>query len=123
MPEDGKRYEAIGGELYVTPAPSFRHQRVSGKLFTALVDLLEAPGLGYVLAAPVGVELWDFEAAAARAIRYVDRLPPVSGRPAPGPDCAERDLHAGPVNSGSAERGEARPEAGGSDLTMRVRAL
>jgi hypothetical protein len=27
MPEDGKRYEAIGGELYVTAAPSESRQR------------------------------------------------------------------------------------------------
>ena len=32
LPDDGNRYEAIEGELYVTPAPSFRHQRVSQRL-------------------------------------------------------------------------------------------
>ncbi len=56
MPEDGKRYEAIEGELYVTPAPSFRHQRVSLKLALALHRLLEEPGHGIIAAAPVGVE-------------------------------------------------------------------
>ena len=30
MPEDGKRYEAIDGELYVTPAPSRRPRPGSG---------------------------------------------------------------------------------------------
>ena len=29
-PEDGKRREAVDGGLWVTAAPSVRHQRVSG---------------------------------------------------------------------------------------------
>ena len=56
MPEDGKRYEAIGGELYVTPAPSRRHQRASVLLLVELHRLLEEPGYGEVYAAPFGVE-------------------------------------------------------------------
>ena len=40
MPEDGNRYEAIEGELYVTPAPSSRHQRVSMALAVALHRIL-----------------------------------------------------------------------------------
>ena len=56
LPDDGHRHEAIEGELYVTPAPSFRHQRVSQKLEQELLRLLEAPGHGLVVHAPVGVE-------------------------------------------------------------------
>lgn len=55
-PEDNRRREAIGGELYVTAAPNIRHQRVSGRLFLALRELLQDPGHGEVLQAPVGVE-------------------------------------------------------------------
>ncbi len=55
MPEDGKRYEAIEGALHVTPAPTVRHQQISGNLFVALRALLH-PMHGQVLAAPVGVE-------------------------------------------------------------------
>ena len=56
MPEDGKRYEAIGGELYVTPAPRTLHQRASHLLTVELHDLLDEPGHGQVYAAPFGVE-------------------------------------------------------------------
>ena len=56
LPDDGHRHEAIEGELYVTPAPSVRHQRISQKLEQALLRVLETPGHGIVLHAPVGVE-------------------------------------------------------------------
>jgi Uma2 family endonuclease len=31
LPDDGKRYEIIDGELHVSPAPTFRHQRVAAR--------------------------------------------------------------------------------------------
>jgi Uma2 family endonuclease len=55
-PDDGKRREAIGGDLWVSAAPSVRHQRVSKRLERALLRLLEDAGHGEVLDAPVGVE-------------------------------------------------------------------
>ncbi|MEE3719161.1 Uma2 family endonuclease [Tumidithrix elongata RA019] len=36
LPEDGKRYEIIDGELYVTRAPHWKHQTTCGRLFSAL---------------------------------------------------------------------------------------
>jgi len=59
LPDDGHRHEAIGGELYVTPAPSFRHQRISQRLERQLLRFLEDTGLGIVVDAPVGVEFPD----------------------------------------------------------------
>jgi Uma2 family endonuclease len=56
LPDDGNRYEAIEGELYVTPAPSLRHQRISMRLTVILNQLLIEPGLGELFYAPVGVE-------------------------------------------------------------------
>ena len=41
MPEDGNRYESIGGRLYMTPAPATRHQRISKRLQSALMQILE----------------------------------------------------------------------------------
>jgi len=56
MPDDGIRYEAIEGDLYMTPAPSVRHQRISLHLERALSTILVEPGRGELLHAPVGVE-------------------------------------------------------------------
>jgi Uma2 family endonuclease len=53
VPEDGKRYEIIGGELYVTPTPTFFHQRVSRRLQRQLEDYFHDRGLGEVVDAPV----------------------------------------------------------------------
>ncbi len=61
MPEDGNRYEAIGGELCVSPPPRPPHQWVSANLFQALTDLLVRPGFGRLFYAPIGVEFPDTE--------------------------------------------------------------
>ncbi len=36
LPDDGKRYETVHGELLVTPAPGIPHQRVVGRLHAVL---------------------------------------------------------------------------------------
>lgn len=36
--DDGRRWELIDGELFVSPAPRFGHQEVIGKLYVALRD-------------------------------------------------------------------------------------
>ena len=56
MPDDGNRYEAIEGDLYMTPSPSLRHQLVSWRLCSALDRFLVKTGHGVVLSAPFGVE-------------------------------------------------------------------
>ena len=56
MPDDGNRYEAIEGDLYMTPAPGTRHARVSKRLQYALDRILERPDLGEIFVAPYGVE-------------------------------------------------------------------
>ena len=55
LPDDGNRYEAIAGDLYVTPAPSVRHQMISQRLNLELVRILQMGGHGHVLYAPLGV--------------------------------------------------------------------
>lgn len=56
-PDDGKRYEILDGNLYVTPAPSPFHQRVSKRLQRQLEAYFEARGLGEVFNAPIDVIL------------------------------------------------------------------
>jgi len=55
MPNDGRRYELVDGEVYMTPAPGTRHQRAVGKLFRALSEFAQARDLGEIFLAPCDV--------------------------------------------------------------------
>ena len=44
FPEDNRRREILGGELYVTPSPIPRHQRVVGEIFSALREYAQRAG-------------------------------------------------------------------------------
>ncbi len=73
MPDDGRRYEAIGGELVVTPAPSLRHQDVVLRLALQLQSILVEPGLGRLWVAPVGVEFPDSGEGVQPDLAFVSR--------------------------------------------------
>ncbi len=88
MPEDGKLYEAIDGELYVTPPPVLRHQWISINLTAALLRLLVEPGYGWLFSAPTGVEFPETEEGVQPDIIFISRdrrelltKPGVSGPP------------------------------------------
>lgn len=56
LPDDGNRYEVIGGELYMTPAPNPLHTRVAFRLGYLIEGFLEQYGLGgWVATSPVDV--------------------------------------------------------------------
>jgi len=57
LPDDGRRYEILDGDLEVSPAPAPGHQRVSGNLFFILHGHVQAGGLGSVYCAPIDVIL------------------------------------------------------------------
>ena len=59
FPDDGRLYEILEGELYVTPPPSVEHQRISRNLEFLLLTFLRRASLGEVLDAPIGVRLSD----------------------------------------------------------------
>jgi Uma2 family endonuclease len=52
MPDDGKRYEIIEGELYVSRQPGYEHQYTCGRLAHFLDDWNDRGGQGLVLPAP-----------------------------------------------------------------------
>lgn len=54
LPDDGQRHEIIDGELHVTPAPSFAHQRAIVELVLLLKPYCDAIGLE-LLFAPAAV--------------------------------------------------------------------
>jgi Uma2 family endonuclease len=55
LPDDGKRYELIGGEVYELPAPNLFHQFASGVLFRLFCDFVLPRKLGLVFCAPLDV--------------------------------------------------------------------
>ena len=59
FPDDGRLYEILEGELYVTPPPSIEHQRISRNLEFLLLSFLRRHARGEILYAPVGVRLGD----------------------------------------------------------------
>src|SRR3989442_719227 len=80
LPDDGRRYEVVAGELLVTPAPSFAHQEAVRLLIRALGDHVEHTGIRPASTSPA------------------DPTP----RPAPsGPGGAASSNEPGPLNTGS----------------------
>ncbi|AFZ22589.1 hypothetical protein Cylst_0214 [Cylindrospermum stagnale PCC 7417] len=52
FPDNGNRYEIIDGELFVTRAPHWNHQKACVKTTTALDNWSQITGLGEVVPAP-----------------------------------------------------------------------
>jgi Uma2 family endonuclease len=59
LPDDGKRYEIIDGDLHMTPSPTTRHQIIVGLFLHHLMTHLETHPIGTVFTAPYDVVLSD----------------------------------------------------------------
>ena len=57
LPDDGKRYEAVDGELLVTPSPTFHHQDAIFALARRLESFVRPSAIAYVSISPADVEL------------------------------------------------------------------
>jgi Uma2 family endonuclease len=55
LPDDGNRYEVIDGELFVTPSPSFAHQRAVRELVLVVSPYVRSARLGDTIFAPADV--------------------------------------------------------------------
>ena len=63
VPEDGRRYEVLEGELVVSPPPQWRHQQVQWRL-ARFLDRAVPLGFGVAAAAPLDVVLTPHDVAA-----------------------------------------------------------
>jgi Uma2 family endonuclease len=61
LPDNGKRYEIIDGELYMSPAPTTGHQRIVGRFHLAIGNFLEENPIGEVFFAPTDVILSEID--------------------------------------------------------------
>ncbi|HLY60265.1 MAG TPA: Uma2 family endonuclease [Terriglobia bacterium] len=61
LPSDGKRYEIIEGELFVTPAPNYYHQIIVTRLTRHLSAFVEDNRLGLVFVSPFDVVFSQFD--------------------------------------------------------------
>ena len=57
LPEDGRRYELVRGEVHLTPSPTTKHQIILARLYASLEAYLSKTHLGRVLFAPLDVRL------------------------------------------------------------------
>lgn len=78
FPDDGKRYELLDGEIFMTPAPAPRHQFASKRLHRMLEEYFEVAGGRMVFSAPLDVILTDADVVQPDLV-VVDRSQ-VSGR-------------------------------------------
>jgi Uma2 family endonuclease len=94
-PDDGKRYEIIGGELIVSAAPVRPHQKLLYR-FTRLVgDHVDERGFGEVYFAPVDVEFSEEDVVQPDLLFLrADRLDIYQGNTVYGPPDVVLEIHS-----------------------------
>ena len=61
FPEDGRRHELIGGDHHVTPAPGTKHQIIVTNFLRLLAPFVHQRASGRILTAPVDVVLSEVD--------------------------------------------------------------
>src|SRR5271157_350351 len=72
LPNNGRRYEIIDGELFVTPSPRRAHQNVVTQLSYYLVEFVKREGGGRVYVAPFDV-VFSFHDVVEPDVLYVSK--------------------------------------------------
>jgi Uma2 family endonuclease len=72
LPDDGSRYEVIDGELFVTPAPAWRHQEAVVQLYRLIAGYLDLEPIGHAFMAPADVVFSPKARRSARPVRRAD---------------------------------------------------
>ncbi len=101
LPDDGNRYEVIDGELLVSPAPSWTHQRAAGECYVLLRDYANTLGVDCLIA-PAAVTFSDRQEVQPD----IFVLPRIDGRRAPQFSDVKRLLLAVEVISPSTARAD-----------------
>jgi Uma2 family endonuclease len=57
LPNDGKRYEIIEGDIFMSPAPRTKHQKTIGNLYWILRTYLDSHPIGDLYLSPIDVIL------------------------------------------------------------------
>jgi Uma2 family endonuclease len=101
LPENGKRYEIIDGELYVSSQPDFIHQQVSSDVWLLLQNWSDAHNTGEACVAP-GVIFADDDVVAPDVIWMSWRRLAEARRPGDGHLHAPPELVVEVLSPGSA---------------------
>lgn len=101
LPDNGNRYEIIGGELHVSTQPSWQHQTVCGDVYAELRDWSRQVGGGRTILAP-GVVFAEDEAVAPDVVwisqERLGQVLETDGRLRAAPDLVVEVLSPGATN-------------------------
>lgn len=72
FPDDGNRYEIMGGMLSMSPSPTLKHQRIVGRIYAALQQYFDEAGTGEAFVAPLDVEFSNFDVVEPDVVVVLD---------------------------------------------------
>lgn len=78
LPDDGKRYEVVFGDLLVTPAPRGSHQRIVGRLFRALATACDSVGDLEAMLSPADIS-WSTDTLVQPDVFVVPKVEAITG--------------------------------------------